>query len=71
MFGEYERLSPREREVLAFAAEGLANKEIALVLDPPVSEQTVKGHFKHIFLKLGVSSRTAAVATHLRHTRGE
>lgn len=65
-----EKLTPRECEVMALVAEGMANKEIAKALNPPMSEQTVKGHLKRIFLKLSVSSRTAAVAAYLRHTWG-
>lgn len=65
-----ERLSPRELEVLALAAQGLANKEIARALDPPCSEDTVKWHLKRAFLKLGAPNRTAAVAIYLKHTGG-
>jgi DNA-binding CsgD family transcriptional regulator len=31
-------------------------------------EETVKGHLKRIFLRLGVPNRTAAVAVYLKHT---
>lgn len=61
-----ERLTPRECEVLALAAEGLANKEIARRLEPRVATETVKRHLHSIFLKLEVESRTAAVATYLK-----
>lgn len=54
-------LSSREIQVLELVAEGQANGAIALALF--VSETTVKSHLAHIFTKLGVASRTAAVAT--------
>ncbi|MFB9732483.1 response regulator [Ornithinimicrobium kibberense] len=53
-------LSGREREVLQLVAEGLSNRGIARRL--VVSEATVKTHLNHVFGKLGVDSRTAAVA---------
>jgi LuxR family maltose regulon positive regulatory protein len=52
-------LTPREREILAHLARGLTNKELARTLF--VSENTVKTHLKHVFAKLDVSTRTAAV----------
>ena len=52
-------LSLREIEVLKLAAQGKANKEIAAHLH--ISEATVKTHLIHIFNKLGVDDRTAAV----------
>ena len=57
-------LSEREIEVLRLAAEGLSGPGIAeqLVLSPA----TVKSHFEHIYEKLGVGDRTAAVAHALR-----
>lgn len=53
-------LTPREGEILTLIARGASNQEIAdrLVL----SVGTVKGHVNHIFSKLDVHSRTAAVA---------
>lgn len=54
-------LSPRELEVVELVSTGLANREIARRLF--VSEATVKSHLVHIFTKLGVTSRTAAVAS--------
>ncbi len=55
-----DALSDRERDVLRWLATGAANKAIAARLD--VSPNTVKSHVKHLFEKLGVSTRTAAVA---------
>ncbi|WP_433212814.1 response regulator [Microtetraspora malaysiensis] len=51
--------SRRELEVLRLVARGSANKEIARAL--LISETTVKTHLKHVFAKLGVDSRAAAV----------
>ncbi len=59
MPGLVEPLTPREREVLALAADGLSNREIASALD--ISEHTVKFHLASVFGKLGASSRTEAV----------
>ena len=53
-------LSPREIEVLERVAAGRRNGEIAREL--VITEQTVKSHLVHIYTKLGVSSRTAAVS---------
>jgi DNA-binding NarL/FixJ family response regulator len=53
-------LSARELEVLGLVAHGLSNREIARRLI--LSEATVKTHLNHVFGKLGVDSRTAAVA---------
>lgn len=55
-----ERLTVREAEVLALVAEGRTNREVGRVLF--LSEATVKSHLVHIFTKLDVGSRTAAVA---------
>ncbi|GAA2017484.1 response regulator transcription factor [Catenulispora yoronensis] len=52
-------LTPREREVLALVARGLANAEIGRELF--ISEATVKTHLVRAFGKLGVDDRTAAV----------
>lgn len=52
-------LSSREIEVLELASQGNPNKEIAKKLF--ITEATVKSHFVHIFSKLGVADRTAAV----------
>jgi DNA-binding NarL/FixJ family response regulator len=54
-------LSSREREVLALVAKGTGNREIARLLF--ISEATVKTHLTHLYAKLGVSDRAAAVAT--------
>lgn len=54
------QLTPREAEVLSMVADGKSNQEIGHVLF--LSEATIKSHTVHIFSKLGVTSRTAAVA---------
>jgi ATP/maltotriose-dependent transcriptional regulator MalT len=54
-----EVLSRRELEVLALAASGCKNDEIAKLLY--ISKATVKTHLQHIYNKLGVTNRTAAV----------
>ena len=57
-------LTNREREVLALLIEGLNNTQIAESLF--VSPSTIKSHVSNIFSKLGVSSRTEAVALALK-----
>ena len=49
-----QRLSPREREVLALVTTGLKNKQIAFQLD--VAEITVKAHRGHVMQKMGARS---------------
>lgn len=56
-------LSPRELDVLRRVARGAINKHIAH--DLRISEATVKTHLLHIFEKLGVDDRTAAVTSAL------
>ncbi len=53
-------LTPRELEVLKLVASGSSNREIGQTL--LLSEATVKSHLVHIYDKLGVRSRTSAVA---------
>lgn len=53
-------LSRRETEVLGLVAGGLSNQDISRHLH--LSQATVKSHLVHIYTKLGVESRTAAVA---------
>jgi len=53
-------LTKREIEVLTLVARGLTNMQIALELQ--LSERTVAKHLEHVYAKLGVASRTAAVA---------
>lgn len=57
-------LSRREIEVLAKIAGGNRNSDIGCMLF--ISEETVKGHVKHIMEKLGANDRTEAVAIGVR-----
>jgi DNA-binding NarL/FixJ family response regulator len=59
-----ETLSKREIDVLQKIAGGNRNSDIASLLF--ISEETVKGHVKHIMEKLGASDRTEAVAIGIR-----
>ncbi|WP_328301563.1 MULTISPECIES: response regulator transcription factor [unclassified Streptomyces] len=55
-----EALTKRELEVLQLVADGLSNQQISKQLF--LSQATVKSHLVHIYAKLGVDSRTSAVA---------
>jgi ATP/maltotriose-dependent transcriptional regulator MalT len=55
-----EPLSQRELEVIGLVARGSTNREAAATLF--ISEATVKTHLLHIYAKLGVKDRAAAVA---------
>jgi NarL family two-component system response regulator LiaR len=57
-------LTDREEEVLALLAEGMSNAEIAEQL--VISVATAKFHVRGILSKMGVSSRTEAVALALQ-----
>lgn len=61
---EHRPLSSRELEILRCAAAGLSGPEIAERLF--ISPATVKTHFTHIYEKLGIGDRAAAVAHALR-----
>ena len=56
---EFEPLTPRELEVLHELAKGLANKQIADVMN--ISQHTAKWYLKNILTKLHVADRTEAV----------
>jgi DNA-binding CsgD family transcriptional regulator len=55
-----EPLSQRELEVLRLVARGATNREVARRLF--ISEASVKAHLLHVYAKLGVNDRAAAVA---------
>jgi len=57
--GDGEVLSDREREVLTLVSRGQSNREAAASLF--LSEATIKTHLLHIYTKLGVKDRAAAV----------
>jgi DNA-binding NarL/FixJ family response regulator len=57
----HEALSNRELEILKIVARGATNKEAASQLF--ISEATIKTHLLHVYEKLGVNDRAAAVAT--------
>jgi two-component system nitrate/nitrite response regulator NarL len=61
---ERSALSAREREVLSLAANGLSAPAIGRELQ--LGTTTVKSHLAHVYAKLGVSDRAAAVAVALR-----
>ena len=63
-FDPRPRLTPREREILALAAEGRSGPEIARRLY--LSPATIKTHLANIYEKLDVNDRAAAVAKALR-----
>lgn len=63
--GRLDRLSPRERSILALVAEGKTNKEIAASLG--LSDKTVKNYLSHILEKLSLTRRSHAAAFYIRH----
>ena len=63
-FAAPDALSAREAEIVAHLADGASNKLIARRLG--LTDNTIKFHLKKIYVKLGVTSRTAAVARALR-----
>ena len=62
---DLQLLTPREEQVVALAAEGLANREIAQELR--LSEHTVKKYLFRIFEKVGVSNRVELVLFAVNH----
>lgn len=54
------KLTDREAEVLALAAQGMLNKQIARTLG--IGEKTVKAHLGRVYERLGVTNRADAVA---------
>ncbi|MDT4877520.1 HTH-type transcriptional regulator MalT [compost metagenome] len=63
-----DKLSAREREILALIARGGSNKQIARDLD--IAETTVKIHVQHILRKLNLSSRVQAAVYAAGHGMG-
>lgn len=61
-------LSRREAQVALCCAEGLTNAEIGDRLC--ITEQTVKFHMRHLFIKFGVRRRGELISRLLRHEDG-
>jgi two-component system, NarL family, nitrate/nitrite response regulator NarL len=61
---EHPGLTPREREILALTAQGLSAPDIGARLH--LSTSTIKTHMQHLYEKLGVTDRAAAVAEAMR-----
>lgn len=59
-------LTAREAEILMWISRGKTNKEVGLILDS--SPRTVNKHLEHVFEKLGVATRAAAVSMALQRT---
>jgi CheY-like chemotaxis protein/DNA-binding CsgD family transcriptional regulator len=59
-------LTSREAEILMWISRGKTNKEVGLILD--TSPRTVNKHLEHIFEKLGVVTRAAAVSIVMQRT---
>lgn len=57
------RLTAREREVIRWVAQGKTDREIASIIG--CAPKTVEKHLEHVFDKLGVPNRAAAVAVTL------
>jgi two-component system, NarL family, nitrate/nitrite response regulator NarL len=64
-----DRLSERERQVLSFILEGLANKQIADRLQ--ISESAVKASLQQLFAKTGVRTRSQLVRIALEQFRNQ
>ena len=60
---KFHQLSPQERRVVAFLAEGMTNKEIGDKLD--LTEKTVKNYLATIFTKLNIARRAQAAALYV------
>lgn len=59
-------LTCREAEILMWISRGKTNKEVGLILDS--SPRTINKHLEHVFEKLGVVTRAAAVSIALQRT---
>lgn len=64
----WQKLSPRELEILGLIAQGMTNQSIAKQLF--LSDGTVRNYVSSIFAKLGVTERTQAAVIAVRHGLG-
>lgn len=62
-------LSARENEVLAWMARGTTNGEIAAILS--ISARTVQKHLEHIYARVGIENRHAAIALAMEAALGK
>ncbi|HSB97971.1 MAG TPA: response regulator transcription factor [Spongiibacteraceae bacterium] len=62
-------LTAREAEVLMWISRGKTNRDIGLILDN--SPRTINKHLEHIFEKLGVATRSAAVSVALQYAKAD
>lgn len=62
-------LTARQREILRLAQIGMSNRQIGVALG--ISAATVRTHLEHIYDRLGVTTRTAAVAVAFESARSE
>lgn len=60
-----EKLSPREKDIIALLAKGVSNKEMANTLN--VAESTIKIHVQNILKKLHLTSRVQAAVYAVEH----
>jgi len=64
-FYKDNELSVNELNVLNYIAKGLTNKEIAENMG--LSEKTIKSHVSNMFLKIGVTNRTALLVKSIKN----
>jgi len=62
--GDWSGLTGRQREIVAWAARGMSNKQIARQLG--ISPETVKTHLRHVFEREGVHGRMALLSAHMQ-----
>ena len=67
----FDKLSPREIQILELIERGMPTKQIARTLVPRCGEETVKTHLKRLFNKLGVQTRAQAVAVYRKHSSNQ
>jgi DNA-binding CsgD family transcriptional regulator len=63
----WESLTDSERRIAELVTEGATNREVAAVL--VISTHTVDSHLRHVFAKLGISSRVQLAAIVTRQKR--